>query len=137
MEKNATLTKMDQTAIKALHDLISQEEIRILKKPTPGLLMMTVKDSFETDFYLGEILVTEAIVEFQECKGYGLVMGDEPERAYLAASLETIFQSDQQELIRSLTDFLALQAGKQAEKEEQEKNLIARTAVRFESMVKG
>ena len=52
--------------------------------------MMAADNFFGTDFYLGEILVVEAEVEYKGLKGYAMVMGDESERALLAASVDTI-----------------------------------------------
>jgi activator of 2-hydroxyglutaryl-CoA dehydratase len=44
---------MDDTFIKQVLQIIADKDIEILKEPETGLLMMTVKDSFDTDFYLG------------------------------------------------------------------------------------
>ncbi|WP_333656572.1 phosphonate C-P lyase system protein PhnG [Dissulfurispira sp.] len=65
MEINSVITKMDEKSIEELIALIPQEEINIIKKPQTGLLMMAANDSFGADFYLGEILVTEAEVNIR------------------------------------------------------------------------
>ena len=56
MEINSVITKMDEKSIEKLIALMPQDEINIIKKPETGLLMMAARDSFNTDFYLGEIL---------------------------------------------------------------------------------
>jgi len=103
--------------------------------------MMAAKDSFDTDFYLGEILVTEAEVKYKGLKGYAMVMGDEPERALLAASVDAILQADtrdaMEDLKQKVMDFITMQARKTAEADEMERRLIAKTKVNFETMVKG
>ena len=138
---NSVITKMDEKSIEKLIVLLPQEEINILKKSETGLLMMAANDSFNTDFYLGEILVTEAEVEYKGLKGYAMVMGDEPERALLAASVDAILQADNGDLMGDLKqkvmNFIAMQAKKTAEADEMEKRLIAKTKVNFETMVKG
>jgi phosphonate C-P lyase system protein PhnG len=74
MDVQSVITKMDDSSLKELMQLLSSEEINITKSPETGLLMMTAKDSFNTDFYLGEILVTEAAVGYKGLKGYAMVM---------------------------------------------------------------
>jgi alpha-D-ribose 1-methylphosphonate 5-triphosphate synthase subunit PhnG len=141
MKINSVITKMDEKSIEKLIVLLPQEEINTLKKPETGLLMMAAKDSFSTDFYLGEMLVTEAEVEYKGLKGYAMVMGDEPERALLAASVDAILQADtrdaMEDLKQKVMDFITAQAKKTAEADEMEKRLIAKTRVNFETMVKG
>ena len=137
MEINSVITKMDEESIEKLIALIPQDEINITKKPETGLLMMIVNDSFGADFYLGEILVTEAKVEYKGLKGYAMVMGDEPERVLLAALVDAILQEDNGDLKQKVMDFITLQAGKIATADEMERRLIAKTRVIFETMAKG
>jgi alpha-D-ribose 1-methylphosphonate 5-triphosphate synthase subunit PhnG len=141
MKINSVITKMDEKSIEKLTVLLPQEEINIIKKPETGLLMMAAKDSFDTDFYLGEILITEAGVEYKGLKGYAMVMGDEPEKALLAASVDAILQADDrdemEDLKQKVMDIITAQTEKTAEADEMEKRLIAKTRVNFETMVKG
>lgn len=141
MEINSAITRMDEKSIEKLIALIPQEEINIIKKPATGLLMTAAKDSFNKDFYLGEVLITEAVVEYIGQKGYAMVMGDEPEKALLAASVDAILQTDNRDargnLKQRVMDFIAAQAKKTAEADEMERRLIAKTRVSFETMVKG
>lgn len=141
MEINSVITKMDEKSIEKLITLMPQDEINIIKKPEIGLLMMAAKDSFNTDFYLGEILVTEAEVEYKGLKGYAMVMGDEPERALLAASVDAILQTNNGDLMGDLKqkvmDFITVQDKKTTEANEMERRFIAKTKVSFETMAKG
>lgn len=135
------ITKMDDGSVEKLMQLLPAEEINITKAPETGLLMMAAKDSFDTDFYLGEIFVTEAEVEYKGLKGYAMVMGDEPEKALLAASIDAILQANTQDargdLKPKVMDFIVMQEKMIAEAEEKERRLIAKTRVSFETMVKG
>lgn len=137
MDFQSVITKMDDSSVKELMQLFSTEEINITRSPETGLLMMAAKDSFNTDFYLGEILVTEAEVEYKRLKGYAMVMGDEPEKALTAASLDAILQVDDGDLKQKVMDFITVQAKKTAEADEMERRLIAKTRVSFKTMVKG
>jgi phosphonate C-P lyase system protein PhnG len=99
--------------------------------------MMTAKDSFNTDFYLGEILVTKAGVEYKGLKGYAMVMGDEPEKALLAASVEAILQAGKKDLIRRMTKVISERSKEINERDELERRFMAGTTVSFQTMVKG
>ncbi len=138
MNLELLITRMDNSSVKELIQLLSTEDINITKAPETGLLMMAAKDSFNTNFYLGEILVTEAEVEYKGLRGHAMVMGDEPERALSAASVDAIFlQTDDSDLKHKVMDFITIQGKKAAEACEMEKRLTAKTRVSFETMVKG
>ncbi|PJA50532.1 MAG: hypothetical protein CO171_01250, partial [Syntrophobacterales bacterium CG_4_9_14_3_um_filter_49_8] len=106
------LMELDEDKVKLLLNMAAEEGIAIVKPPRTGLLMMTVQDSFDADFYLGEILVTEAEVESRGKTGYAMVMGDEPERALLAASIEAIMRGDNEDLKKQIRGFVSEQMEK-------------------------
>lgn len=63
-------------------------EIKIVKQNT-ALVMMQVKDSVEREiFNLGEVLVSEALVEINGVWGYTQVLGDDLEKAQAGAILD-------------------------------------------------
>jgi len=137
MEFQLLITKMDDRSVEKLIGLVPANEIDIVKMPEAGLLMMAVKDSFETDFYLGEILVTEAEVRYSNKKGYSMVMGDEPERAIAAAVADAVMRSDNDILKTKMNKlFLSWEKGLNRNDKRQEK-LTAKTKVNFETMRKG
>lgn len=131
------LMELDEDKVKRLWDMAAEQDISVIMPPQTGLLMMTVQDSFDADFYLGEILVTETEVECKGKTGYAMVMGDEPERALLAASLEAIVQGDNEDLKKQIRGFVSEQREKIDSIKEKESALIAKTKVSFESMSKG
>ncbi|MCX7914058.1 MAG: phosphonate C-P lyase system protein PhnG [Thermodesulfovibrionales bacterium] len=114
--------------------------MRIINGPKRGLLMMAVKDSFETDFYLGEILVTEIEVEYKDIIGYAMVIGGDDKRAFLIASVDALLQVDKdysiEDLKKKVMNFISMQEKKIMEACEIEKKLVAKTKVNFEIMAK-
>src|SRR5208337_2750921 len=98
IDAQSIIAKMDDRSIGKLICLMPANEIDIVKTPETGLLMMTVKDSFDVEFYLGEILVTEAEVRYDGKKGYSMVMGDESDRALAAAVVDVVLRSDNENL---------------------------------------
>jgi len=129
--------ELDEDSVKLLLDMVADEDIIIIKPPQPGFLMMTVKDSFDTDFYLGEILVTVAQVECREKTGYAAVMGDEPEKALLAASVEAVLKGNNEDLKKQIREIVSEQMEKIDSIREKESALVAKTKVSFETMSKG
>lgn len=134
---NSIMQITDESAVKSLSGMLSEQDISIIKPPKTGLLMMTVQDSFDTDFYLGEILATEAEVESRRKTGYAMVMGDNPERALLAASVDAVMQGDNEGLKKRIREFVSEQMEKINSTREKESALVAKTKVSFESMSKG
>ncbi|OQW99914.1 MAG: phosphonate C-P lyase system protein PhnG [Desulfobacteraceae bacterium A6] len=139
--RNADMTVLidavDDQGVEQLPALFAGEELTVSRLPRSGLLMMTVQDSFDADFYLGEILVTEAEVECRGKTGYAMVMGDEPERAVLAASVDAVLQGDNEDLKKQIREFVSEQMEKISSIREKESALAAKTKVSFESMSKG
>jgi len=136
-DMHTELMELDEDSVKLLLDMAAEEDIIIIKPPQLGLLMMTVQDSFDTDFYLGEILVTVAEVECEGITGYAMVIGDEPERALLAASVEAVLRGDNEDFKKRLRKFVSEQTWKINSAKEKETALIAKTKVFFENMSKG
>lgn len=134
---NSIIQTMDKATVTSLLGMLSEQDISIIKPPKSGLLMMTVQDSFDTHFHLGEILVTEAEVECEGKTGYAMVMGDEPEKALLAASVDAVLQGNNKDLKKQMREFISEQMEKVNSIREKEAKLIAKTKVSFETMSRG
>lgn len=134
---NLIITKMDDESVGQMLDLLAGEMIEIVEGPHTGLLMMAARDSFDTDFYLGEVLVTEAAVECMGKSGYAMVIGDEPDKAMLSACVEAVLKGDNDELKRRIIGILAEEKEKIESIDRKEMTLIAKTQVTFETMPKG
>ncbi len=129
-----SIVQMPGRAVRKLLGLVPAEEISIVRGPRTGLVMMAAQDSFEEEFYLGEVFVTEVEVEYAGCRGYGMVIGDDAERAMARASVEAVLASSNVPLRERLNRFLNMEARKQETRRKRESSLIARTRVDFETM---
>jgi phosphonate C-P lyase system protein PhnG len=125
---------MPERAVRKLLGLVAGEEIAIVRGPLTGLVTMSALDSFEADFYLGDVLVTEVEVDYAGCRGYGMVIGDDAERAIARASVEAIGASPNRILQERVNRFLHAEAKKLESRKKKEASLIARTRVDFETM---
>lgn len=128
------ITQLPERAVRKLLGLLASEEIAVVRGPLTGLVMMSALDSFEAEFHLGDVLVTEVEVDYAGCRGYGMVIGDDAERAIARASVEAIGASPNRILQERLNRFLHAEAKKLEARKKKEASLIARTRVDFETM---
>jgi phosphonate C-P lyase system protein PhnG len=119
-----------------LDRLWSMGEFRVQQPPRTGLVMVTVRDPFDTPFHLGEVLASEAEVSLDGCTGYGAVCGDEPEQALLLAAVAAAEHSGRAEVLGAIGALLGSLEAKRADQKTLSSKLAAATAVRFESMKK-
>jgi len=113
-------------------------EVKILKGPKMGLVMMRAKDTVALEvFNLGEVLVSDCTASVDGQLGYGVVLGNEPERAEAMAILDALFHSKGakwEELLFNINSWLEEQEQLQQKELQKEFNLIKRTRVNFEVM---
>ena len=125
------LNLMDKKAVKRIAGELMGKDIEIIRFPESGFIMMSVTDSFDTDFYLGEVLVTRAEVKMDGQRGYAMITGDDHEKVIMIAVIDAALKTGDRDRIK-----------KRIEKEDrilvnkrgEEKALIASTKVNFEVM---
>ncbi|HMM19680.1 MAG TPA: phosphonate C-P lyase system protein PhnG [Selenomonadales bacterium] len=120
--------------LEAAQAIADNHEVRVLKQPETCIVMLQATDSVGfTPFYLGEVLITEAVVEINGTAGYGFVLEDDPQRALCMAVLEAALAAgvSETETVRRL---VAEEAGRIAERQRMENGLVAATRVEFAIM---
>ena len=126
---------MDVQSVEQLLAMFNDEELTVSAPPRSGLLMQTVKDCFETDFHLGEVLVTEAFVRFRGTDGYAMVLGESPRKALARAASDAVLRYGEPVEIKSrLIEFLMLEEAQQKKKQAENAALVAATKVSFDLM---
>lgn len=134
-DMTAAVIAMDDREINELIELLATEEMTITRPPRSGLIMMTVKDSFETDFHLGEVLVTEAAVTMGNSEGFGMVAGEEPRKALARAAADALLRAGRPErLCEAVRACLADAQQRQLAGLAAEAALTATTRVSFDLM---
>jgi phosphonate C-P lyase system protein PhnG len=123
-----------ECALEPLAKLVEQLErscdIQLVKIPTPCLVMIRAADSIEgQEFYLGEALASECEVSVDESTGYGICLGEEPERAYALAIIDALYAADT--VPRTVEQFVATQCALLRHHEQVEFNQIMRSQVDF------
>jgi alpha-D-ribose 1-methylphosphonate 5-triphosphate synthase subunit PhnG len=92
-DRPAALVGMDAHEVNELLELFADQELVVTRAPKCGLIMMTVQDSFGSDFHLGEVLVTEAAVSLGGIEGFGMVAGEEPRKALARAAADAVLRA--------------------------------------------
>lgn len=121
-------------AVRKLLGLVAEEAVRVVRGPLTGLVMMSALDSFEFPFHVGEVLVTEAEVDYGGCRGWGMVLGDDADRAIARAAVEAIGASPNRALLARVNRLLAAESRKLEARRKRAASLIAATRVDFETM---
>ena len=126
-----------ESELKELTDFVSTFEqnfdIKIVTKPSLSLTMIRAEDTVEEqEFYLGEALTTDCEVAINNRPGYGICLGDEPQRAYCIAVFDALLQQDTVDY--RVSDFLSIQKEKTDLNRKVENGHIQRTRVDFKMM---
>lgn len=116
---------------KITSQLASRYEIKIIQEPETCLVMMPAQDSVEqSSFYLGEVLITQAVVEIYGTPGYGFTLEDKPDQALGYAIIDAALSHGVPEA-RDIRLLLAEQEELINCQRRQEKRMIASTRVNF------
>jgi alpha-D-ribose 1-methylphosphonate 5-triphosphate synthase subunit PhnG len=119
-----------------LDALWAMGDLAVRQAPESALVMMTVRDPFDTDFYLGEVLVTSARVACGQSVGHGALMGDAPQAALLLASVAALQNRGLAERLTPVQALVERLAPRRAQRRQTAGRMAAATAVQFESMRK-
>lgn len=114
--------------------LETRHKVEIVREPAVCLTMIRAEDSLEhQEFYLGEALTTECEVAVDGIPGYGLCLGEEPQRGYCLAVIDAL-QHGGGPPDSEITEFIAYHAEQLEAKERREFSRILSTKVDFKLM---
>lgn len=113
------------------NEIKNGHEVVIIKKPEKSLAMIKMREPVkESLFYLGEVMITEAVVELEGKKGIAVMMGDAYERVLAMAVIDAAINAD---VFPHMEELLVLEK-EQREQEEKENAMFMKTKVDFHSM---
>lgn len=126
---------MDDSVVDDVLSLFADEDITVTGIPRTGLVMLTVADSFKTDFHLGEVLITDARVRCCGVEGFGMVMGESPRKAIARAAADAVFRSNSPCPVKSRLAALIVREQRSRERRiSGDAALVASTRVNFDLM---
>lgn len=134
IDADRTLVECDLDALRTLVAAVeARHDVRITREPVAVLAMIRAADSLEGQpFYLGEAVTTECEVTVSGRVGYGVCLGDAPQRGYCLAVVDALLHSETPPT--QIADFVAAQAAVLDERRRAEIALLTRSRVDFKLM---
>lgn len=138
MEKQRLFKIMANAKTSILKDLsaiISKKyDIVIIKEPLKTLTMIKLREPVKSSlFYIGEVIVSEAMVEVNGTKGMAVTMGDDFDKVLCMAIIDAGFNEKLNEMEIITKELLELEDA-QNEKVQKENAMHLKTMVNFNSM---
>lgn len=129
------LGKSSKETIESLAKPVMQRyAVTVLRKPNKTLVMVRMQETVaKADFYLGELLACEALVELEGKKGFALMAGDDTQKVLCAAVLDAVCKTDlpeKEQIIQALEE----EAKKIARQQAQEIQKHASSRVQFNTL---
>ena len=123
-----------QWVVDLIRPVMDKYPVRVLRKPAKTLVMIKMRETVaKAQFYLGEMLACEAMVELEGKKGFALMMGDDTQKVMAAAVVDALRKTD---LPAKEPVLQALEQRQQELEREQEREIArhARSKVQFETL---
>ena len=126
------LAKTDRAVIAALSArVIAAHPIVVIKEPAKTLAMIKMRDPVKQGmFYIGEVIVCEAVVELDGVKGMAVNMGDDTDKALNMAIIDAAINKG---VFGDMDELLSLEKN-QEEIRRRENAMHLKTMVNFTSM---
>lgn len=102
-----------------------------------GMIMVSVKDCFDVPFYLGEALVSESIASYRNSIGYGMLLGNKQNSAFIIACADAARRAGDPGSMEFISEFIRRRENALKERIEEEKAMVKSTKVNFGLMVEG
>lgn len=123
-----------ETIERLAQPIMKKYPVHIIRKPMKTLVMVRMKETIaKADFYLGEILACEALVELQGQKGFALMAGDIMDKVLGAAVLDAVCKTNLPEKAQVEAALLEEEKKQQAQHEEEMKK-HAQSSVQFHTL---
>ncbi len=126
------LARARDEAVKALaEEIMAEHTPLIIKAPKKSLVMIRMQEPVEESlFYLGEVMVSESIVDIEGVKGMAVLMGDHYEKVLHMAIIDGACNKG----VFKRYGLLETWEKEQREAMEKENAMFMQTMVNFQSM---
>lgn len=132
------MANMSNKNLKELSGKITEAgDVIMIKEPSKTLTMIKMRETVKSSlFYIGEVMVSEAIVEMNGIKGMAVTMGDDFEKVLAMAIIDCGFNNGFSVMKKIEGDLMAFEA-KQNKRKEKENGMHLKTMVNFNTMAGG
>lgn len=134
-ELTRTLIEGDPAFLERLaRQMEEAHSVEIVRPAEGSLVMLKALDSVsEQPFYLGEVMVTECTVTVNGTRGFGVIVGDQPQRAYQLAVVDACRNANVPEAA-DWEPLIAAEAARVAQRQNEEFTQLEKSRVQFETM---
>lgn len=108
-----------------------------LQAARKGMVMQKIRDSFDISFNLGEILASEAMARYGDAAGYGILIGDNLEGAFVLACLDAACKFEDHEQYKFISRWIIGFEHLYLKSLEESRNMAKSTRVNFGLMAEG
>ena len=123
-----------QWVVDLIRPVMDKYPVRVLRKPAKTLVMIKMRETVaKAQFYLGEMLACEAMVELEGKKGFALMMGDDTQKVMATAVVDALRKTDLPEKAQVEAALLEEEKKQQAQHEEEMKK-HAQSSVQFQTL---
>ena len=136
-ERTRVLVEGDREVLRCIaREAEEAYEVATVKDPIEELVMLNVRESAKrSQFYLGEALMTSCVVRIGSVYGYGMVMGEDHDKAFDLAVVDAAYSFDEQDCEkRGWNSILAHEQENLAAKQRLRNEALLRTQVDFSTM---
>ncbi len=111
-------------------------DISLVKEPVEELVMLKVRESAKrSQFYMGEALMTSCVVRIGTTYGYGLVLGEDHDKAFDLAVVDATYSHDAPGCVARGWNEVLVQSGEALAAQKRFRNeAVLRTQVDFSTM---
>lgn len=126
------LAKADQEAVKQMSEEIQEKySVTVMKEPGKTLTMIQMREPVKQSlFYMGEVMVSEAVVELEGVRGMAVTMGDDTQKVLHMAIIDAAVNKG---VFSGMNILLTLEQ-KQTDLVLRENAMHLKTMVNFDSM---
>lgn len=123
---------LDQLA----REVEQKHDVALVKEPTEELVMLRVRESAQrSQFYLGEALMTSCVVRIGSTYGYGMVMGEDHDKAFDLAVVDAAYTFDPAACEEAGWNALLAQSDERLQAKKRMRNeVLLKTQVDFSTM---
>lgn len=95
-ERTQVLVEGDRDLLGSIAREVEQvHDVEVVREPVEELVMLKMRESARrSQFYLGEALMTSCVVRIGEAYGYGMVLGEDREKAFDLAIVDAAYALD-------------------------------------------
>jgi alpha-D-ribose 1-methylphosphonate 5-triphosphate synthase subunit PhnG len=138
MEKQRLFRILSKADYEEINNMSNQLALKygviIIKDPSKTLAMIKMREPVKSGlFYLGEVIVSETIVELGGVKGMAVTIGDDYNKVLSMAIIDAAFNKNADE-VTAIEEQLLLLEQKQHEEAARENAMCLKTMVSFNSM---